>query len=50
LYLRREVADEGGPHAAWTPALEQNYGVTQKAFQDMGLGMLTNDQEIDVLV
>lgn len=36
-------------HASWAPYLEKNFGVTQKAFQDMGLGNLTWTQEIDVL-
>jgi hypothetical protein len=38
------------PHASWTPALEKNLGITQQAFHDMGLGMLTQEQEINLFV
>jgi hypothetical protein len=38
------------PHAFWTPALEENYGVTEKSFQDMGLGRLTQEQEVSLIM
>ncbi len=36
-------------HASWTDYLEKNFGITQKAFQEMGFGNLTWTQEIDLL-
>lgn len=46
---QKPVQPKTESHASWTDYLEKNYGVTQKTFQDMGLGNLTWTQEINLL-
>ncbi len=52
ICLFAETAEPKKPlvhHPSWTPALEQNFGITKQQFTEMGLGALTTDQYLNVL-
>lgn len=38
------------PHAFWNPVLEKDLGITPQLFHDMGLGMLTQEQEVNLFM
>jgi hypothetical protein len=50
ISLQKQIKADPAPqqNLSWFPALEQNYDITQKSFGDMGLGVLTMNQLVNV--